>query len=112
MLLHTKLGRWFQPGGHADGEGNLAAVALDEANEETGIDGLRLATPAIDLDIHLVPLPGEAPHLHLDVRYLAIAPPGADAPGNHESSIGVGSPRMICRASALTPAPSGWSGAA
>ena len=28
LLLHAKLGRWFQPGGHADGDTNLAAVAL------------------------------------------------------------------------------------
>ncbi|CAN5702408.1 hypothetical protein BH24ACT3_BH24ACT3_17030 [soil metagenome] len=85
LLLHTKLRRWFQPGGHADGEANLARVAFDEATEETGIEGLALAVPAIDLDVHLVPLPGEDPHLHLDVRYLAIAPAGAQAPGNHES---------------------------
>src|SRR5690348_15969630 len=28
LMLHRKLGRWFQPGGHADGDANLAAVAL------------------------------------------------------------------------------------
>src|SRR5699024_8151328 len=31
LMLHAKLGRWFQPGGHADGDMNLAAVALREA---------------------------------------------------------------------------------
>jgi 8-oxo-dGTP pyrophosphatase MutT (NUDIX family) len=85
LLLHTKLRLWLQPGGHADGEGDLAAVALAECTEETGIDGLRIVVPAIDLDVHRVEPPGERPHLHLDARYLVIAPPGAHAPGNHES---------------------------
>jgi hypothetical protein len=45
---------------------------------------LAVAVPAIDLDIHLVG-PPHGPHLHLDVRYLAVAPPGAVPVGNHES---------------------------
>lgn len=84
LMLHAKLGRWFQPGGHADGDGTLPRVAWQEATEETGIAGLTLAVPAIDLDVHLVG-PPHGPHLHLDVRYLAIAPPGAVPVGNHES---------------------------
>lgn len=85
FMLHAKLGRWLQPGGHADGDAELPDVALREATEETGIAGLQIVTPAIDLDIHRVEPPGEQPHLHLDVRYLALAPPGAVANGNHES---------------------------
>ena len=84
LMLHRKLSRWFQPGGHADGDANLLAVALKEAAEETGISGLMVATPAIDLDVHEVPAP-EGDHLHLDLRFLVRAPAGADAPGNHES---------------------------
>lgn len=85
MLFHTKLQRWLQPGGHADGDTNLAHVALREAEEETGIVGLRVATPAIDVDIHEVDPPKEDAHLHLDVRYLVIAPDGAEFAANHES---------------------------
>ena len=85
LLLHRKLGRWFQPGGHADGDANLAAVAWREATEETGIDGLRLAVPAIDVDVHRVEPPGEPPHLHLDLRFLVVAPSGAVEAGNEES---------------------------
>lgn len=85
MLFHTKLQRWLQPGGHADGDCNLASVALREATEETGIEGLRVVTPAIDVDIHEVDPPKEDAHLHLDVRYLVLAPHGAEFSANHES---------------------------
>ncbi|MBX3283861.1 MAG: NUDIX domain-containing protein [Actinobacteria bacterium] len=84
-MLHRKLERWFQPGGHADGDANLAAVALREATEETGIARLRVVLPAIDLDVHRVEPPGEDPHLHLDLRFLVVAPQGAEEAGNHES---------------------------
>ena len=85
MLFHTKLQRWLQPGGHADGDTNLAHVALREAQEETGLNGLQVVTPAIDVDVHLVDPPKEDAHLHLDVRYLIIAQAGSEPQGNHES---------------------------
>jgi 8-oxo-dGTP pyrophosphatase MutT (NUDIX family) len=84
LMLHAKLRRWFQPGGHADGDGALPGVAWREATEETGLDGLAVAAPAIDLDIHHVG-PPHGPHLHLDVRYLVVAPAGSTPAGNHES---------------------------
>lgn len=86
VLHHRKLGRWLQPGGHCDGDANLAAVALREASEETGIDGLCVLPVAVDLDVHEVAPPDAGPHLHLDVRYLVQAPPGAQPRGNHESN--------------------------
>jgi len=85
VLYHRKAQRWLQPGGHADGDTNLAAVALREATEETGIGGLRVAVPAVDLDVHRVHFTGEHAHLHLDVRFLVVAPAGAIAEGNDES---------------------------
>jgi 8-oxo-dGTP pyrophosphatase MutT (NUDIX family) len=84
VLLHAKLRVWVQPGGHADGDATLPGVALREATEETGIEGLRVATPGIDVDVHAIP-PPHGPHLHYDVRYLVVAPPGAVPVGNHES---------------------------
>ncbi|HEY4375662.1 MAG TPA: NUDIX hydrolase [Acidimicrobiales bacterium] len=85
LMLHRKLERWFQPGGHADGDANLAGVALKEAGEETGIEGLRIVVPAIDVDVHRVDPPGEPVHLHLDLRFLVLAPLGAVEQANEES---------------------------
>jgi len=92
FLFHRKLQRWLQPGGHADGDGNLAGVAWREATEETGIDGLLVDPHPVDLDIHVIAarpaVAGGAPeprHLHLDARYVVVAPVGAVERGNHES---------------------------
>ncbi|MEM9468104.1 MAG: NUDIX hydrolase [Actinomycetota bacterium] len=85
VLFHTKLQIWVQPGGHADGDANLASVALREATEETGIDGLKVWPIAVDLDIHEVDPPREDAHLHYDVRFVVLAPEGAEVDANHES---------------------------
>ena len=53
MTHHKKLNIWVQLGGHADGESDIAQVAMREAHEESGLDDLRLVTPEIfDIDIH------------------------------------------------------------
>src|SRR5919106_547396 len=82
LLHHRKLGRWLQPGGHADpGESSGETVALREAREETGLAGLNLHPQAprpFDVDVHDIPARGgEAAHQHLDLRYLVVAPAGA-----------------------------------
>lgn len=79
LLHHRKLQRWLQPGGHADpGETAGEDVALREALEETGIEGLTLHPEAprpLDVDVHAIPARGTEPaHEHLDLRYLVVAP--------------------------------------
>jgi 8-oxo-dGTP pyrophosphatase MutT (NUDIX family) len=74
LLHHRKLDIWVQPGGHADGDGDLAAVALREAEEETGLPGLRLEGGVFDLDRHEIPARGAEPaHYHYDVRFVVRA---------------------------------------
>ena len=82
LLHHRKLDRWLQPGGHGDpGETTGEEVALREAFEETGIEGLALHPSAprpLDVDVHDIPArAGEPAHEHLDLRYLVAAPAGA-----------------------------------
>lgn len=87
LLHHRKLGKWLQVGGHCDGDANLPAVALRESEEESGIEGLGVVPVIVDLDIHEIPArPGEPAHLHLDTRYVVLAPEGAEPVANHESN--------------------------
>ncbi|WCO69115.1 NUDIX domain-containing protein [Iamia majanohamensis] len=86
LLHHRKLGRWFQPGGHVDGDGNLLAAAVREAVEETGLDDLAPVLPAVDLDVHDVAYPDGSFHVHHDLRFLLLAPSGAEAAHNEEST--------------------------
>ncbi|MGD9583309.1 MAG: NUDIX hydrolase [Lysobacterales bacterium] len=77
LTHHRKLGLWLQPGGHADGDTDLARVALREAEEETGLHGLRVEPAVFDLDRHWIPeRKGETGHWHYDLRFLVHA--GAD----------------------------------
>lgn len=86
LLHHRKLGRWFQPGGHVDGDGNLLAAARREAVEETGLRRLRAVLPAVDVDVHAVHYPDGSFHVHHDVRFLFLAEPGDAVVANHEST--------------------------
>jgi 8-oxo-dGTP pyrophosphatase MutT (NUDIX family) len=72
LVHHAKLNRWLQPGGHADGDTLVTRVAMREANEETGLEYLKLASEDIfDIDIHPIPTRKDFPaHDHYDVRYL------------------------------------------
>lgn len=79
LTHHRKLQRWLQPGGHADGETDLALVALREGEEESGITGLQLEPEPFDIDRHRIPARGNEPeHWHYDLRFVLRAPPGAD----------------------------------
>jgi 8-oxo-dGTP pyrophosphatase MutT (NUDIX family) len=81
LAHHRKLGRWLQLGGHADGGTDVAAVALREAGEESGLGpfailgacGPEPALP-IDVDVHRIPArSGEPAHEHHDLRFALVA---------------------------------------
>lgn len=92
LTLHAKARRWFQLGGHLEpGDATLAGAAAREAREESGIAGLLLDPVPVHLDEHVVPFcrPGTGdparPVHHLDVRFVAVAPPGAETAVSDES---------------------------
>ena len=73
-MHHAKINKWLQPGGHADGETNIAKVALKEAEEETGLLNLKIFPEIFDIDIHTIAARKEVPeHLHYDIRFLIMA---------------------------------------
>ncbi len=72
LMHHAKLNAWFQLGGHCDGDSDVLRVAIKEAQEESGINGIEAVTDEIfDIDIHLIPEnKKEKAHYHYDVRFL------------------------------------------
>ena len=76
LVLHRSVGAWLQPGGHVEeGDDSLAAAALRECVEETGVPDLELldARP-VHLDRHAAPCGATS---HLDVRFVVLAPDAA-----------------------------------
>ena len=76
MVYHKIYDSWSWTGGHADGEEDLAAVALREVREETGVRSARLLSEEIfsleSLTVDGHEKHGEyvSSHLHLNVTYL------------------------------------------
>ena len=79
MAYHNIYRSWSWLGGHADGESDLAAVALREVQEESGLNQVRLLSPEI-FSMEILTVDGHekqgvylSSHLHLNVTYLAEA---------------------------------------
>lgn len=79
MAHHDIYKVWAWTGGHADGDGDLLAVALREAREETGVEHIRPLSPAI-ASLDILPVWGHVKrgkwvpsHQHLNVSYLLVA---------------------------------------
>lgn len=98
LLHHAKLNGWFQLGGHCDGNPDVLAVAIKEAQEESGIENIvPISTEIFDIDIHAVPATSTSPtssgfansrekaHDHYDVRFLLKVVGPAKIIQNHES---------------------------
>ena len=75
MAYHNLYQSWAWLGGHADGEEDLLAVALREANEESGIRAVPVSRDIFSLEIlHVAPHVKRGKfvcaHLHLNATYL------------------------------------------
>lgn len=72
LMHHAKLDIWVQLGGHCDGNPDVLAVAVREAQEESGIQAISpIMEEIFDVDIHLIPkIKHEKEHYHYDIRFL------------------------------------------
>lgn len=78
LTLHRRANAWFQFGGHLEtGDVSLWAAARREAREESGIAELEPLPQPVQLDRHVLVGAFGRCREHLDVRYAAVAPPGA-----------------------------------
>lgn len=76
MIHHNIYNTWAWTGGHADGDGDLLAVAIKEAMEETGVKNIKPVTNEV-LSLDVIEVLGHvkrgsyvSAHLHLNVCYL------------------------------------------
>jgi 8-oxo-dGTP pyrophosphatase MutT (NUDIX family) len=87
LTLHPRIGRWVQLGGHCEpGDPTIAAAALREATEESGISGLVIDRVPVHLDVHPLTCSLGRPTRHFDIRFLVSAPPGAVPTMSNESN--------------------------
>jgi len=86
LTLHPRVGRWLQLGGHCERrDGSLTRAAQREGAEESGIDGVTVDPNPLHLAVHPITCSLGVPTRHLDVRYLGVAPAGAEPAISAES---------------------------
>ena len=74
LILHNRIGRWLQTGGHIEStDTTLEAAAVREAQEESGLADFALESSPLLLSKHEVSCGEVRPTYHLDVQYLVQA---------------------------------------
>jgi 8-oxo-dGTP pyrophosphatase MutT (NUDIX family) len=86
LTLHGRMNMWLQLGGHFEAADlSIVDAARREAVEEGGIAEITVDPAILDLDVHPVLCSLGVPSRHLDIRFLAIAKPGAEPVISDES---------------------------
>jgi coenzyme F420-0:L-glutamate ligase len=86
LTLHPRAGMWVQVGGHCEaGDHTVLDAAAREAREESGIGALSFDPAPLGLDVHPITCSLGIPTRHFDVRFLAVAPEGAEPVRSDES---------------------------
>jgi len=70
LILHGKLGRWLQPGGHIEADdGTIEDAVRREVCEETGVNDMeKLGRSLVRIDAHVIPQrEAEPEHTHIDL---------------------------------------------
>ena len=95
MVYHNIYDSWSWIGGHADGEEDLASVALRELKEETGVENASLVSKDI-FSLEVLTVDGHekkgkyvSSHLHLNITYMAEADEDQMLVENKEENKGV-----------------------
>ena len=84
LVLHARLGRWLQPGGHLEpSDRSIVDAARREVCEETGILVEGEPEPTlVGLDVHDIPAArGEPAHRHHDLMFRFVSPRHPPRPG-------------------------------
>ncbi len=94
MIYHNIYQSWSWTGGHADGDSDLLAVALREAEEETGAHAVPASTDPISVESlcvfgHVKRGRYVSAHIHMNVSYLLIADPDAPVRPKKDENSGV-----------------------
>ena len=95
MVYHNIYNSWSWIGGHADGEEDLASVALRELKEETGVESATLVCKEIfsleilTVDGHMKKGKYVPSHLHFNVTFLAEADEEQELVVNENENKGV-----------------------
>ena len=78
LTLHPRLQRWVQLGGHCEpGDPDIAAAALREGIEESGIADLQIEPELVAIHVHALTCSLGLPTRHLDLQFVAHARPDA-----------------------------------
>ncbi|MEO6077726.1 MAG: NUDIX domain-containing protein [Candidatus Andersenbacteria bacterium] len=92
LIEHGMNKKWMAPGGHCDGNSDVHAAAMREAEEETGLTNLKPLLGGNIYDVNVGNVPGrekhcklEPSHLHFDICFAFEAPDNAPLIISHES---------------------------